>query len=104
MLCEKGRLVVAAAALVIAPQGLRCGRPIHTVMFREELEHQLYQPQQRDAVRSMHAFVEPVAELHERGEGGRVSPKQWRALDEVSAVADELPILRKASKPLHLGE
>ena len=70
----------------------------------EILEEQFRQPREGDGIRAANLRVEPVAPAQECGERRGVLPDQRRCLDEVAAVADEIPILREASHPLHRGE
>src|SRR5687768_8890703 len=61
---ERGT-VAAAAALVVAPEGLRGRVAVVTELVRKVREEQLEEGGQRDAVRLTEPRVEPVGELEE---------------------------------------
>ena len=73
-----------------------------TEFRRQKIKQKLSQSRQRNAVGPSHFFKKPIAQLQETPKGRAiVAPDQRRALDEIAAVADQVPISREAPKPLH---
>ena len=124
---QKIRLVAPPAALAVAPESFRrqfcveCRSPV-----RNSKSSSISRASAMLSVRLM-LREKPVAEAQENGTATVVArrprepvdslfqfrhtrdasphrPNQRRGGDEIAAVADQIPILRKAPQPLHRGE
>jgi hypothetical protein len=103
---QKLRRVASPAALPIAGDGFRDRPAVERGRFGEVFEKQLGQARERDAIGAADPAIEPFAERHERGERRcvLVAPEQGSGLNEISAVANQVPITRKTAHRLHLSE
>lgn len=102
---EEAREVGAAGALEVAGEGRGDVGGGEVEMLGEEGEEVFDEGVEGDGVGAAKALEEVVAPLHEALEGGvAVGPEEGSGVDEVAAVAGEVPDFGEAAEALHGGE
>ena len=124
MVFEERRDVAAVGPVIIGEQGFSGDRGIQAELLGKVGEKEFHQPDKSDAVGAADAGIEPFGEAEEGVEGGGVSIgdavgvnkirdavesvptmiEEGAGVDEVAAVADEVPKAGETAQLLHGGE
>src|SRR5215831_12042479 len=93
---EKFRRIATATPTPVARENLGNHFRFQVQFADEKFKQQFGQTCQGNSIGAANFRVKRVAKAQKICEWRFVAPNEWRGLDEVAAVADEVPVFRKA--------